>query len=96
MTVAARVQLARTKRGFSRNKLCGAAGVSNAYVTQLEHSLDEHRTTGTIENPSAAVLERMAAALDVPFMWLAFGTEPEPDWGDRVPDTEPAPAQGAS
>lgn len=84
MTPIERVRYARAKRRLSQKQLSEAAGLSNAYVTHLERSLDPDRdeTTATITNPSLDALERLATALDVPSAWLAFGVEPEPDWSD--------------
>jgi transcriptional regulator with XRE-family HTH domain len=92
MNVAERLRTARTKRGFSQKGLSAAAGLSNAYVGQVERALDPDRSedAATIENPSLAILERLAGVLDVPPEWLALGIEPEPDWTDAPPDTERA------
>ncbi len=91
MTPAERVRYARKKRGFAQKDLSEAAELSNAYVTHLERSLDQDRgeSVSVIENPSLAALEKLANALSVPVAWLAFGTEPEPDWSEP-PATERA------
>jgi transcriptional regulator with XRE-family HTH domain len=91
MTPAERVKYARLKRGFAQKDLSEAAGLSNAYVTHLERSLDPERdkSVAVIENPSLAALEKLAAPLRVPATWLAFGTDPEPEW-DIEPATERA------
>lgn len=82
MSPAERVRYARKKRGFAQKDLSEAAKLSNAYVTHLERSLDPDRdkSVTVIESPSLAVLEKLASALRVPVEWLAFGTEPEPEW----------------
>lgn len=79
MTVVERVKYARERRGLSCTKLSELAGLSNAYVTQLERSLTtEKGETGRIESPSLESLEKLAHALDVPVAWLAFGATPDP------------------
>jgi transcriptional regulator with XRE-family HTH domain len=91
MTPIERVRYARKKRGLGQKALSESAGLSNAYVTHLERSLDPDRSEGTatIESPSLVVLEQLANALRVPAAWLVLGVEPEPDWDDP-PDTERA------
>jgi transcriptional regulator with XRE-family HTH domain len=77
MTVAERVSLARQKRGLKKSELSAKADVSSGYLTQLENVSGDG---ATIKQPTLDVLQRLALALDVPVGWLAFGTEPEPEW----------------
>lgn len=48
----------RQQHGWSQAELARRAGVTDAYVAQLE--------TGTRRNPSLEVLQRLAKALKVP------------------------------
>lgn len=88
VNVVERIRHARKKRHLSKPKLSEAAGLSNAYVTQLERSLEpDADTAATIAQPGIEAIQKLAAALDVPVEWLAFGAGEEPDWGER---SEPA------
>jgi transcriptional regulator with XRE-family HTH domain len=90
MTAAERVKYARERRGLSCPKLSDAAGLSNAYVTQLERSLTTDKgEPGRIESPGLDALEKLAVVLGVPVEWLAFGVGADPFEGQ--PDTERAP-----
>lgn len=90
MTPAERVRLARQKRKFSQRELSSLAKVAPNYVYMLERSLDpdERDSNEQIKVPGLEHLQKLAEALGVPVGWLAFGTEPEPEWGDEVADTE--------
>ncbi len=90
MTVVERIRHARKKRGLSKSGLSDAAGLSNAYVTQLERSLEpDADTAATITQPGIEAIQKLAAALDVPVEWLAFGAGEEPEWGTQaVPAAE--------
>lgn len=83
MDAAERVKYARTKRGLSQRGLADKAGLSNAYVQQLENEGDG----ASIKEPGLTSLEKLATALDVPVAWLAFGAGDEPSWSER---SEPA------
>ena len=97
MSPAERVRAARERRSLTQYALTKKAGLTPSYVLMLERSLEPGWASNEqIKTPGLDHLQKLADALDVPVAWLAFGTEPEPDWGDRVPDTEAAPAQGAS
>lgn len=58
MTVALVVRTLRRDRGLSQAALAAKAGVTDAYIAQLE--------TGKKKNPSLDVLKRLAKALGVP------------------------------
>jgi len=89
MTVADRVTLARTKRGFKKADLAAKADISSGYLTQLENP----RPDAKITDPKVDTLQKLATALEVPFAWLAFGTEPEPEW-PVLATVEPTGANG--
>lgn len=75
MSVPSRVKLARELRGLSQRELSLSAGLSNAYVTMVERSLDENGGA-TIQDPSTRAIARLAKALKVRVEWLAFGSGP--------------------
>lgn len=86
-SVAERVTQARTKRGLTKAELSKRADLSSGYLTQLE----EPREGASIKQPGLEVLQRLADVLNVPVGWLAFGTEPEPEWAELTDD---APTKG--
>ena len=53
---------ARTKKGWSQRELAERAETTGAYIAMLE--------TGKKQNPSLAVLKRLAKVLDVPITEL--------------------------
>lgn len=65
MSLPTRLRFARVKRGLSQRALTALAGLSPAYVSQIE--------SGVRQNPSLPNVERLALALGVPAAWLAFG-----------------------
>jgi transcriptional regulator with XRE-family HTH domain len=77
-TVGSRVKLARTKRGLGQGAVCKAVGVSSGYLSLLERSSPDVK--GSVKNPRSDTLQALAYVLDVPTSWLAYGTDPEPDW----------------
>lgn len=78
MELAERVRHARVHRGLSQRQLAAMAGLSHAYLSIFEGG------SGRIEHPTLATIERLAAAMDLPVEWLAFGLGPEPDWSRWV------------
>ncbi len=66
MTLAERLKQARDAESLSQRGLAELAGLSNAYVHILE--------SGSIKQPSAGKLKRLADALGVRPEWLAYGT----------------------
>lgn len=84
MTTVERVRYARQKRGLGKVELSELAGLSNAYVTQLERSLEPNADkAATIAQPGIDALQKLAGALDVPVEWLAFDAGDEPEWGEQ-------------
>lgn len=80
-SVGARVTRARENRGLKKSELADRAGLSSGYLTQLENP----RAGATIKQPGLEVLQKLADVLSVPVGWLAFGTEPEPEWPAVTP-----------
>lgn len=78
MKLSDRVKLARTKRGISQRGLAARIKVSTGYISQLENTGEGAK----IEEPGLAILKRLALALDVPLLWLAYG-EGKPRWSRR-------------
>lgn len=76
MSVAERIKEARGRAGLSQRDLADKAGLSNAYVNQVEASIDASpdAVDGIIRSPSVESLGKLAAALGVRVEWLAFGT----------------------
>lgn len=88
MTTVERIRYARRKRGLGKVELSARAGLSNAYVTQLERSLEpDPDKAATITQPGIEAVQKLAVALDVPVEWLVFGAGDEPEWDEA---TEPA------
>ena len=75
--VARNLRRLRVKRGLSQENLAVDAGIDRTYVSRLERVL---------ENPTVAVLERLAEALDVSI--AEFFVVPRPD------EPEPRPLPG--
>lgn len=69
-TLAARLKLARAKRGLSQDQLAVAARLKQPDISKLERG-DMLKTTG---------MARLAAALQVPAAWLELGEGEEPSW----------------
>ena len=69
ITVADRVKLARSERGFSQHGLSRAAGLSASVVNKLE--CDKHE-------PSTRTVRLLAHALGVSIQWLMTGGWPSP------------------
>lgn len=82
MTIGQRVRMAREKRCMSQRRLGAAAGMSETYVFQLEGGKDGR--SELIKSPTLETLEKLAAALDVPVEWLAFG-HGSPGWAPDSP-----------
>lgn len=57
----------RNKKGLSSRELARRAGVSQAYLSQLE--------TGKNNNPTAEIISKISKALDVDYMEMVFQTE---------------------
>ncbi len=70
----------REERGWSQRDLAARAGVTGAYVAQLE--------TGTKQNPSDDILRRFARALRVPFKVLKGTIMLPREWWRPEPDRE--------
>jgi HTH-type transcriptional regulator, competence development regulator len=72
--LAEELRRVRGIRGISLRKIEEITKISNAYLSQLE--------TGKAENPSPAVLYKLAKVLDVPYISLmeaaGYLTPPEP------------------
>lgn len=66
----------RVARGLSQESLAVDAAIDRTYVSRLERNL---------ENPTVAVLERIARALDVEIVELFLA----PAAGDKPPDVLP-------
>ncbi len=81
-TLPERLGRARARRALSARALDRAAGLHEGHVSQIER--------GTIRSVEAATVVKLAAALSVPFAWLAIGEGAEPRW-----DEEPSNATGA-
>ena len=60
-----------------------AMGMRKIGVNGLDSRLQRERYTGNVlrrrNTPEAANIKLIAEALDVPYMWLAFGTGPAPE-----------------
>lgn len=69
VTLAERLKALRTERDLTLRELADRSGLSNGYISLLEN--------GKVESPSAAVLSKLAKALDVPLSDLlrAAGVE---------------------
>jgi transcriptional regulator with XRE-family HTH domain len=95
MHLSERVKLARTKRGVSQHELGERTGLSGGYISMLERPPGGKNA---VESPGIEGLKKIAAALSVPETWLVLGVEPEPDWDDAPPASEPKPtgAKGAA
>jgi transcriptional regulator with XRE-family HTH domain len=81
--VARNIRRLRVRLGLSQEALAVDAGIDRTYVSRLERGL---------ENPSVAILERLAGALQVPipelFVPPAKGeAAPQPLKGGRRPRT---------
>lgn len=88
VTTVERIRHARQKRGLGKVELSERAGLSNAYVTQLERSLEaDADKAATITHPGIDAIQKLAGALVVPVEWLAFGAGDEPSWDEHA---EPA------
>ena len=66
--VARNLRRLRVARGLSQEALAVDAAIDRTYVSRLEREM---------ENPTVAVLERIATALDVPI--VEFFAAPSPD-----------------
>jgi transcriptional regulator with XRE-family HTH domain len=75
--VARNLRRLRVKRGLSQESLAVDASIDRTYVSRLERN---------IENPTVAVLERIAAALDCEIAELFVS----PKKGEPEPPTLPA------
>ncbi|WP_420100731.1 helix-turn-helix domain-containing protein [Bosea sp. (in: a-proteobacteria)] len=62
----------RVERGLSQEKLAFDSGIDRTYVSRLERR---------IENPSIAIVEKLALTLDVPIAQMFA----EPAQGDTAP-----------
>jgi transcriptional regulator with XRE-family HTH domain len=86
--------MARLRLGLAKRDLALKAGLSNAYVTQVERATTAPEgAKGVIQSPGTDAIERLADVLGVRAEWLAFGT------GEMelvVADTDPAPASAKS
>jgi transcriptional regulator with XRE-family HTH domain len=74
--VARNLRRLRVRRGLSQESLAVDAGVDRTYVSRLERAL---------ENPTVALLDRLATALDAQIP--EFFVEPAP--GDPLPQPLP-------
>ena len=74
--VAWNVRRLRVQRGVSQEALAVDAGIDRTYVSRVERNL---------ENPTVAVLERLAKALSVEIVELFAAPRP----GDELPGTLP-------
>lgn len=70
--LAARLRLAREKRGLTGRGLDRAAELHQGHVNQIER--------GEITDLSMATLAKLARALNLAVGWLGFGEGAEPDW----------------
>lgn len=69
-SLAARLKLAREKRGFKQVGLAKASGLRQPDISKLEKGLILQTTA----------MARLAAALNVPAAWLELGLGDEPNW----------------
>jgi transcriptional regulator with XRE-family HTH domain len=96
-TLGALLKKARTDAGLTLRAVDAEAGVSNAYLSQLE--------TGKAGNPSPAVLRKLAGIYKVPYESFLFAAGYAPDagaesrdlflshsWADKAPARELAAA----
>jgi|SRR5699024_868128 len=67
MTFGEYIKKTRNEKGLSSRELARRAGVSQAYLSQLE--------TGKNNNPTAETISKLAKALEVDYMELLFQTE---------------------
>lgn len=79
-TLAQRLKLARTKRGFGQIALATATQLKQSDISKLENG-KILKTTG---------IARLSNALHVPSEWLEFGEGPTPDWDAKVAKRQPA------
>ena len=79
---------------MKKAELSERAGLSSGYLTQLENP----RAGASIKQPSLEILQRLADVLAVPVGWLAFGTDPEPNWPEQSPValTDDEPSEGGA
>ena len=75
--VARNIRRLRVERGVSQEAFAVDAGIDRTYVSRLERGL---------ENPTVAVLERIAGALAVPITELFAA----PRRGEKAPSTLPS------
>lgn len=76
-TVAERLRVAREASGLTQRDLSVRAGLSNAYVSQVERGIGAERgDSGIIWKPSTEALQSLADVLSVRVEWLAFGSGP--------------------
>lgn len=81
MTAAQRVFKACEELGWSQRQLAERAELSSGYLTHLKHGMeDSGPSRSQIQNPTIDTLERIAAAMRLPLVWLALGEGPEPNW----------------
>jgi transcriptional regulator with XRE-family HTH domain len=74
-TLGARLKYARKQRKFSQEDLGARVAESQSTISKIEnHAIQQ---TGAIA--------RLAAALNVPPLWLELGHPPEPDWTNDQP-----------
>ena len=71
-TLAARLRHARKQRRLSQEELGELVAESQSTISKLENQ-------GILQTVAIA---RLAAALNVPALWLELGHPPEPDWTD--------------
>lgn len=67
-----RVRMLRMERGVTLSELAEAAGVAKSYLSTIERDIHS--------NPSIHLLDKLAAALDVPLNQLVQPETPEPEY----------------
>lgn len=66
MNLGETIKEIRKRKGLSQQELARLSGISQTYISQLEH--EENR------NPSVEILSKISEALDLPYPVLAFLT----------------------